>query len=48
MEKTKDENLISLNANIKDIFDAIEVNMTVGNMKRLEGLINNARSLEAF
>ena len=26
LEKTKDENLISLNENIKDIFDTIEVN----------------------
>ena len=35
LEKTKDENLISLNENIKDIIDAIEVNTTVENVKRL-------------
>ena len=33
LEKTKDENLISLNENIKDIFDAVEVNTTVENVK---------------
>ena len=42
-EKTKDENLISLNENIKDIFDAIEVNTTVENVRRL-GRFDKERS----
>ena len=36
LEKTKNENLISLNENIKDIFDTIEVNTTVENVRRFE------------
>ena len=36
LEKTKHENLISLNENIKNIFDAIEVNTTVENVRKLE------------
>ena len=43
LEKTKDENLISLNENIKDIFDAIEVNTTVENVRRL-GRFDKERS----
>ena len=42
-EKTKDENLISLNENIKDIFDAIEVNTMVENVRRL-GRFDKERS----
>ena len=43
LEKTKDENLISLHENIKDIFDAIEVNTTVENVRRL-GRFDKKRS----
>ena len=43
LEKTIDENLISLHENIKDIFDAIEVNTTVENVRRL-GRFDKKRS----
>ena len=43
LEKTKDENLISLNENIKDIFDAFEVYATVENVRRL-GRFDKERS----
>ena len=43
LEKTKDENLISLNENIKDKFDAIEVNATDENVRRL-GRFDKERS----
>ena len=36
LEKTKNENLISLNENIKEIFEAIEVNTTVENVRRFD------------
>ena len=43
LEKTKDENLFSLNENIKDVFDAIEVNTMVKNVRRL-GRFDKKRS----
>ena len=43
LEKTKDEILISLNENKKDIFDAIEINTTVENVRRF-GRFDKERS----
>ena len=43
LEKTKEENLISLNENIKDIFDTIEVNATVESVRRF-GRFDKERS----